>query len=39
MLFFRDRAAIYTSLSDRQVRPGEEFESAIFGDLDNLYID
>ena len=39
MLFPAIWQHIYTSLSDLQVRLGEEFESAIFGDLDNLYID
>ena len=37
--FSRDMAAVYTSLSDRQERLGEELEAAIFDDLDNLYID
>jgi hypothetical protein len=30
-------AAIYASLSERQERLGDEFEAAIFGDLDSLY--
>ena len=37
--FSRDMAKIYTSLSDRQERLGQELEAAIFDDLDNLYID
>lgn len=35
--FARDMAAIYASLSERQERLGEEFEAAIFDDLDSLY--
>ena len=35
--FARDMAAIYASLSERQERLSEEFEAAIFDDLDNLY--
>ena len=37
LTFARDMAAIYATLSDRQIRLGEEFESAIFEDLDSLY--
>lgn len=35
--FVRDMAAIYASLSERQERLGDEFEAAIFVDLDSLY--
>lgn len=35
--FASDMAAIYASLSERQERLGEEFEAAIFSDLDSLY--
>ncbi len=35
--FAREMAAIYTSLSQRQVRLGKEFEEAIFEDLESLY--
>ena len=35
--FARDMATIYASLSERQKRLGNEFEEAIFGDLDSLY--
>ncbi len=35
--FAHDMAAIYASLSQRQVRLGEQFELAIFEDLDSLY--
>ena len=35
--FAREVASIYTSLSERQTRLGNEFEAAIFDDLDSLY--
>lgn len=35
--FAHDMAAIYVSLSERQERLGDEFEAAIFDDLDSLY--
>ena len=35
--FAQEVAAIYASLSQRQVHLGEDFESAIYEDLDGLY--
>ncbi|MCR9069677.1 MAG: hypothetical protein NXH79_12625 [Rhodobacteraceae bacterium] len=35
--FIRDMASIYASLNERQERLGDEFEAAIFDDLDSLY--
>lgn len=35
--FARDMAAIYGSLSERQQRLSDEFETAIFDDLVSLY--
>lgn len=35
--FARHMAAIYASLSERQEHLGEQFETAIFDDLDSLY--